>query len=240
MQNRYTGDIGDFGKLGLLRALHESRFSIGVNWYLTPDEAHNSDGRYIKYLDNESFRSCDDKLWIELGQIVHDGKRCVSALERDSILPALYFSDVLDFHGESKAERARHRAAWHTAALNKLRSASVVFVDPDNGLMVPSAAGTQKANKFVEITELADYYAQGASVIYYQHKARRRDDFYVDQQKHLLNNDAFADATGLALKFLTTSQRYYFFIMQPEHKAELTASVHQMLSTPWEKHFCVL
>lgn len=30
MQNRYTGDIGDFGKLGLLRQL-STRLSIGVN-----------------------------------------------------------------------------------------------------------------------------------------------------------------------------------------------------------------
>ena len=34
MQNRYTGDIGDFGKLGLLRVLQESGLTIGVNWYL--------------------------------------------------------------------------------------------------------------------------------------------------------------------------------------------------------------
>ena len=43
MQNRYTGDIGDFGKLGLLRVLQESGLTIGVNWYLVPDENHNSD-----------------------------------------------------------------------------------------------------------------------------------------------------------------------------------------------------
>ena len=40
MQNQYTGDIGDFGKLGLLRVLQESGLTIGVNWYLVPDENH--------------------------------------------------------------------------------------------------------------------------------------------------------------------------------------------------------
>ncbi len=49
MQNRYTGDIGDFGKLGLLRALRASGLSIGVNWYLVPDEGHNNDGKHTKY-----------------------------------------------------------------------------------------------------------------------------------------------------------------------------------------------
>jgi len=31
MQNRYVGDIGDFGKLGLLRVLSSNGLSIGVN-----------------------------------------------------------------------------------------------------------------------------------------------------------------------------------------------------------------
>lgn len=53
MQNRYTGDIGDFSKLGLLRALRNADLSIGLNWYLTPDETHNSDGRHVSYLDQD-------------------------------------------------------------------------------------------------------------------------------------------------------------------------------------------
>lgn len=33
MQDRYAGDIGDFGKFGLLKALLAEGFSLGVNWY---------------------------------------------------------------------------------------------------------------------------------------------------------------------------------------------------------------
>ena len=33
MQDRYAGDIGDFGKIGLLKALYTQGLSIGVNWY---------------------------------------------------------------------------------------------------------------------------------------------------------------------------------------------------------------
>ena len=52
MQNRYTGDIGDFGKLGMLRALQAQDLTIGVNWYLAPDEDHNDDGKHTKYLND--------------------------------------------------------------------------------------------------------------------------------------------------------------------------------------------
>ena len=49
MQNRYAGDVGDFGKLGMLRAIASSAMKIGVNWYLVPDEGHNDDGKHIGY-----------------------------------------------------------------------------------------------------------------------------------------------------------------------------------------------
>ena len=67
MQDRYTGDIGDFGKLGLLRQLASTGLSIGVNWYRTPDETHNSDGLHVGYLQKEQFRTCDPALWSALG-----------------------------------------------------------------------------------------------------------------------------------------------------------------------------
>ena len=46
MQNRYVGDVGDFGKYALLRRIGKAGLSLGVNWYLTPDESHNSNGKY--------------------------------------------------------------------------------------------------------------------------------------------------------------------------------------------------
>ena len=56
MQDRYAGDIGDFGKYGLLRALcgadeHGPALELGVLWYRVPNEDHKTDGRIIDYLD---------------------------------------------------------------------------------------------------------------------------------------------------------------------------------------------
>ena len=53
VQNRYAGDVGDYVKFGLLRALtdadDEPALSLGVMWYLTADEDHNQDGKHISY-----------------------------------------------------------------------------------------------------------------------------------------------------------------------------------------------
>lgn len=240
MQNRYTADIGDYSKLGLLRALKASGLSIGVNWYLTPDEDYNGDGSHIEYLDDDRFSACDEELWLALKNIVKKEQRKVSSLENATILRAVFFSDVLDFTGKTKPERAELRMDWHAKALAKLAENDIVFVDPDNGLIVPSAAGKQKENKYVLAEELAGYYAQGSSVIYYQHKARRKDDFYRKQHEELIHRAEFPGAAGLGLKFLKTSQRYYFFILQPRHRKVVEETVNEMVQRAWKEYFEIL
>lgn len=236
MQDRYTGDIGDFGKLGLLRQLASTGLSIGVNWYHTPDETHNSDGLHIGYLQKKEYHSCDPALWSALGQIVSSGKREIAALEQSGALDATYFGRLLDSSIGDKIARQAVRMDWHRQALQALHGCDIVFVDPDNGLMVPSADGTTKSNKFVLPYELAEYYHAGASIIYYQHKARRPDELYIGQHRQLVSSSAFPGATSLGLKFTKTSLRYYFFAIRPEHSRAVTACVQQMMDSPWR--FC--
>ena len=237
MQNRYAGDIGDFGKLGLLRALSQSGLTLGVNWYLTPDE-DNGDGRLIHYDD---CRQCDEALWLALSNITAPGhERSVAALERAELLPAThtrYFHQILDFSGLSWQERQSRRAAWHAEALAALDGCEIVFADPDNGWIVPSAERTRRSNKFVLPCELKDYYGQRASVIYYQHQARRKDDFYIGQHRELLSSGGFDGATGFALKFTKTSLRYYFMIVQPRHRDMIASCVERMPDSPWKDLF---
>ena len=49
MQDRSAGDVGDFAKFGLLRALSTKR-RIGIAWYLHPDSGPAGDGRHTDYL----------------------------------------------------------------------------------------------------------------------------------------------------------------------------------------------
>ena len=124
--------------------------------------------------------------------------------------------------------------------MQQLQNCDIVFVDPDNGLIVPSADGTPKSNKFVLPFELAEYYRAGASVIYYQHKARRPDEFYTTQNKMLIESGAFPQAASLGLKFRTTSQRYFFCLIHKEHVAAFSACADRIKKTPWYQHFSIL
>lgn len=119
----------------------------------------------------------------------------------------------------------------------KAAGCDVIFVDPGNGLIVSSANGTPKSNKFVLPQELAEYNRSGASVIYYQHKARLPDNFYLTQHKELLNSGAFPSTIGAGLKFISTAQRYYFFIVQPQHTVRVESDLANMMKTDWVRYF---
>jgi hypothetical protein len=136
-----------------------------------------------------------------------------------------------------KQDRIARRAAWFDRSLAVMAGRDIVCVDPDNGLVVPSAKGRPKENKYVLPEELAGYYAQGSTVIYYQHKARRKDPFYTRQLDGLLQREDLPGASGLALKFERVSQRYYMLIVQPRHREGVEKAVGDLLSTAWGEHF---
>lgn len=102
MQDRYTGDLGDFSKLGILRTLQAAGLSIGVNWYLTPDESHNCDGRHVKYLSQEEYKACDAELWLELKRIVESNHRQACYLENENILRASFSLNGLILQGRQR------------------------------------------------------------------------------------------------------------------------------------------
>lgn len=237
MQDRYTGDIGDYGKLGLLRCLVAAGLQVGVNWYRTPDEDHNEDGRFTQYAHDSSYRDCDPQLWAALAQILEANQRRVESLETPNILDAVFYNEPLDFRKVSFRERNKERSKWHSGALVALNSCELVFVDPDNGLMVPSAQRSKKANKYVLPEELFAYYQQGASVVYYQHKARRPDSFYTDQHDKLLRDERIEGAEGLGLKFTRASLRYYWFLLHPEHAETVHRCMASLLAGPWGRYF---
>lgn len=237
MQNRYTGDIGDFSKLALLRVLHNSGFSIGLNWFLVPDENHNEDGKHTRYLQqSERYRTLDPQLFDELKIIVDSKNRIVAAMEKPEILEAVFFSEQLNCISES--DRVKFRLAWHERALNTINGLDIVCLDPDNGILVPSAMKTRREIKYARPEEISDYFKQGSSVICYQHKARKKDEFYQKQFAVLV--DSISGARGAALKFKTTSQRYYLFILQAKHENSVREAIQNMLNTEWRSYFEII
>ena len=255
MQNRYVGDVGDFGKFGLLRALCQPEgagspaLRLGVNWYLTPDETHNNDGRHVGYLEPtprnlEAFRVCDPGLYDALGDIVKRDARHVSVIRQRRVLPeaTVYYERLLDLSSTKVRpvliSRSQARQLWVRDALHDTQDCDVVFVDPDNGIGTTSQASSRLGAKYVLLEELLPYFNRGQTLVIYHHLNRSAT---ADKQVRLLGTilgnlfDRYGHCS--AVRFRRGSARVFFVIPQEEHEDILKWRIARMLATSWGDHF---
>src|SRR3954469_12077359 len=94
-----------------------------------------NDGRHVGYLNQPAqWRNFDPDLFDALRSIVSSKQRHVDALEAAAVLPgATFASEVLPFGGPA-AHRQQAGQDWFNRVQQKLDSANLLFLDPDNGL----------------------------------------------------------------------------------------------------------
>ena len=250
MQNRYVGDIGDFGKYGLLRALtSEGRGTVlrlGVARYMYPDEVRGGDGRLIGYLcesdsNNSRFRNCDPPLYDSLRRIVRTGDRNVAAIRHSGLfLPSTTYYEVpLSYpHYMRKPDRLDFRCKWLHDSLSKTANSDLVFIDPDNGLSLIAKRWLKKGPKYVFMDDLMCFYNRGQSLVIYHHLSRQGK---ADQQIELLSG-ALKECLSLTqqpwvLRYHRGTARAYFIISQESHRENLESRIAFFLASPWSMHF---
>lgn len=237
MQNRYVGDIGDFGKYALLKALSTEDLRLGVHWYLNADEEPNSDGKFTDY---PQLRHCDERLYIALQDLVKNGQRSVAAVQQAGILPqnTIYFSRPVS--SRDNWGRAERRAAWNAQALEALSEARLIFMDPDNGLTrQPAALLGSAAAKYVSATEVVPYYRRGQSLVVYHHQNREKGGLAAAIPERFALLRSLGCETVWAFVFRRVSVRIYFVIAAPPHVDTLIKRTLEFMETPWcrQGHF---
>lgn len=186
MQNRYAGDAGDYAKFALLYELIKNsgpNIIIGLNWYLSPDETHNFDGKHIRYLklprdEKNEYFLCSPVVYNKLTKIgLKPSKRNIRELEKSRILPknTVYHNKILSYEGvHGKENRLEHRKKWAATAFEKLKPADIIFFDQDNGIEIKSVKKTDlKAVKYCFHDEYSEYFKDEKSMILYNHRDRR-------------------------------------------------------------------
>lgn len=168
MKHQYFGDVGDYGKYGLLRFIAKRGVTIAVNWYLTPDDQSN-DGNIRGYLANDSYRIFDPELFDVLREMSVYKEKSVSRFSKRDIIPrAVYFDYIVQplFTDStlSVAEKRLARERWHRQALAGCFGKELVFMDPDNGLRAGSPTARKDAPKFAYASEVYSYYNRGTGV----------------------------------------------------------------------------
>lgn len=236
MQNRYAGDVGDFGKIGMLRCIEQSGLTVGVNWYLVEDESHNLDGKHVGYLSDKKFLGLDEELCKALGTLISTHNRSVQHIEELNLLQSnKYYHEVLKPVPGSFKE---NRLIWHQNGLDSLCDCDLVFLDPDNGLLPKSVSrGRGKSIKYVLPEEIIDYYNAGHSVVFYSHRTREKLEIYLHRFDTLFDAVKKDGATIWGISFKRGTVRDYFFILKDEHKEKVICVIEKLLQSGWKQHF---
>ena len=172
MQDRFVGDIGDFGKYSLLRALtgiypplpEDDRLSLGVVWYRNHVKAKSGVGQNVGYLfdtdseRNDCFRSCDQDLFDNLKEIVCEDRNLEAIKERNILGESVFFEEPV----------RNDRASWCLHALASTKGRDIVFLDPDNGIAMDS----NHSLEHVYFHEIQSYVRRDQTVVIYHHIGR--------------------------------------------------------------------
>ena len=217
MQDRYTGDIGDFVKYGLLRAIREGR-RLGIAWYLHPADGPDGDGRHIAYLRaGARWRHLDPDLFDVLKRLVDNGDRSVGVVQAQGVLgSAAFATELLDVRCVPVRGRERWRREWFKRVRNRLCHCDLIFADPDNGLFPddhfrPTRSESAKRIPLAEATALA----AGRPAVIYHHNTRRAGGHAMEIRLWM---DRLPGCT-CAYYWRRWSNRT-FFIMNPDNEIE--------------------
>lgn len=166
MKDQYAGDVGDYVKLGLLRALFHDR-RLAVDWFRTADDAGSKDGKFIHYLQPEfanKWRVFDPELYDYLKSAIDRDERSIDMLQRALIGPGREFYDRI-------IERPASRAVWFSLFSHWLTTSDMLYLDPDNGI---SSSQRLPSLKSVTVDEVQYLLNRVDTLLIYHHQTRSK------------------------------------------------------------------
>jgi len=224
VKDQYFGDVNDYRKYGLLRAiLADEPVRLGVCWMLTAADGRN-DGRHLAYLGKPSkSRTFDPELfdWLRHAIKAYPDRRTVRIETSGLLGSAVYFSEPLvDGHADRKA--------WFAKCCSDLAGCDLVFFDPDNGLERSVAFGRRHSHKFLYWAEVRETFVSGSSVMVYQHFPREARAGYIGRLSERLRNETDASAV-----FAFSTPNVLFLLAAQDRHAESFRAVVRNLHLRW-------
>ena len=222
MQNKYVGDIGDFGKSCLLRTLQGGDLQLAIVWYLNVNDEQNSDGNLTKYPLNENLKFTDplqQELRGKLQTLINNGERTVQAVRKSEIFPqntvfqnTVFIEEPVPSKDCVLKLREEKRDEWCRRSSEQVEKSDsdLVFLDPDNGLACTTTSNRRITGaKYVFPDELEAFCQHGKSVILYQrpHLSAKHEDQIND---HLREVKTITGRECYCTRFRRQQARFYF------------------------------
>jgi len=245
MQDKYAGDVGDFGKFTLLNQLLRAngrQLRLGINWYrVTRREPPNNDGRHISYLNPgnskaEQFRACAPETYLKLKTLVDGDDRSIRSLERSMVLPkhTIFFSKELPYESAVLAQRIIERETWFSESLTVLKSADIIFLDPDNGILTDQVKKTQtRSIKYAFTDEVCGYAKLCDLVVVYNHRDRSPMDNYLQKFTNIQGQLGLSSGLRI-LRFKRVSVRDYAFFFKRGASSTVRVLFDRLAATPYD------
>ena len=244
MQNRYTGDVGDFAKYGLMRQFSGAGFRTALSWYLFPDENHNADGKHIAYIGRDEFKKCDPKLHDQMERLVNNNQRNINAVEKSKILGinTQFHNEVLDLStlpsssGKvGRQQRTEKRKKWLSDCVSKTDGADIVFFDPDNGIEGSNPKPlSNKGAKFLYWSDLDWFTQKNQSLVIYNHASRQGTvTEQISRRLELIKKHVPYGSNAVAMLWRRFGVRYFLVIPTDEKKNECLSVCKEMVDGPW-------
>lgn len=242
MQDKYVGDVGDFGKYILLNMIINSfpskdkRLRLGVNWYyVTYEKGKESDGKHTSYLypshrKYDKYRRCDPALHHELWDIVEHDKRRIKEIEDRNFLPVdtVFYAEPLDDPDGKPVDRG----SWFLKSLDKFENTDIIFLDPDNGLQTDKVKKTQKKGvKYVFRDEIQTYF-KDHSLIIYNHRDRSPSEKY-DEKIRSIKPVNMDDKYFKVFRFMRVAVRDYIFLIHEKNFESINQGISNLLTSPY-------
>lgn len=223
MKHQYFGDVNDYRKYGILRALTKEGLQILVCWMLTEND-ERSDGKFIQYLnDPNRWRAYDPELYDALKEEVITRRDVACVKERNLIRHASFVDAILD--GTPTTRRS-----WLVELRQKRTNTNLVFFDPDNGIEVPSIPKTRRnSRKYVYWKELEETWQSGVSLLVYQHFRREKRDRFIARL-----GDEFRARLGITEVYAIRTANVVFFLAPQQQHADLLVQRAHSVAARWQ------
>lgn len=222
MREQFFGDVHDFVTFGFLRRLSgQGPWSLLVAWMLGPSagSAHHRRHRYLQ--EAQRFAPCDAELFFALHHLVKAGAG-LKGLEASGLIPKTHYFP------NPPPEDPLARPWWFAALCRAASRAQVVFLDPDNGLEVPSCPyGTRGSSRYVYFSEVAQLFALGLGVVVFQYLPRVRREAYLMRRMAQLQ----AAVPEASVRAVGTSQVAFFSAFPPPWAERLNAAIQSFSET---------
>ena len=227
MKNQYFGDVNDYRKYGLLRAISlDTGWNLLVAWMLTPNDGGRDGGRRLYLEAPETWERYDYPLFRGLVDLLRSVPQpSVSLIEGSDLLSrASYYSAVVP-------NTRRERDAWRDGLLRAAKDVDLVFLDPDNGIEVPSKPiGRKGSSKYVRWDEIKGLWNAGSSLLIYQHFRHEPHDTFIQRMAEDLRSHIGADF----VEAFRSSHVLFLLAAQDRHFQKLVDNI-SLLAERWNR-----